>query len=79
MLPTKATGRPRTKTGLIITKSGRCPVPIHGSFVASTSPRSVSSGKRSSRIFAVSGSTTQKFGGLKLDWHRERPCSSVRM
>ena len=80
MLPMNATTRPRAKTGLIITKSGRWPVPIQGSFVARTSPsRSVSTGKRSSSTFAVRGSTTQKFGGLNVDWQRERPRSSVRM
>ena len=65
MLPTNAITRPRRTTGLTMTKSGRWPVPSHGSLVASTSPcASVSTGKRASRCFAVIGSTTQKFGGL---------------
>ena len=34
--------------GVTVTKSNRCPVPIHGSFVTSTSPGlSVCAGKRS--------------------------------
>ena len=47
MMPENATKSPFKNTGVAIEKSGRCPVPIQGSFVMTTSPGfHVSGGKR---------------------------------
>ena len=54
MIPVKATSSPSRNTGVAIEKSGRWPVPIHGSFVITTSPGfHVSGGNRRRKCFTV--------------------------
>ncbi len=49
-----ATGRPSRNTGVTMTKSNRCPVPIQGSLVTKTSPGRIdSSGKREKKCFTA--------------------------
>jgi hypothetical protein len=70
--------RPLRKIGVSITMSGRWPVPITGSFVASTSPSSsVSGGKAGRKWFcAAIGSEVMNTGIDHVHCDKARPLAS---
>ena len=78
MMPVKATSMPSMNTGVAMEKSGRWPVPIHGSLVMTTSPGlQVPGGKRRRKCFTVRDMVPTKEGMEPLFSARVSPLRSI--